>query len=451
MPLAVAALVAMLLVPQIATLAFLFLLYINAPVVLVNLHGLPFIVGAAFIGLLGIPLASLIIRRESLIIPPTVTLIILYILVMAMSSLVARHFVPAWATLLIHIQEGLVPALLLVNFIRTPAMLRAAIWALLLAGLLMGALSIHQELTGSYDSSYGGFARIEGRGISTGVDEFGAIERRPRLAGPIGEKNRYAQVMLVLIPLAVGMLLNERGRVLKLLAAAAGFFTFSAVLLTFSRGAAVALLALVVAALALRVIRLRSAVPLVALALVAVLVVAPDFFARTATLTETTAALTEGRDTTDLSVLGRLTLDLAAVRMFVEHPILGVGIANFLELSVDYANPLGMRHFSSPVPAHNHYLQIAAETGLLGIATFLGLLGYLLSQLWRCRLDALAFRRFEHARTAAALLFALLAYLVSAVFLHSSYERYFWVLIALCAATIFVVRNDLPERNAAPP
>ena len=450
MPLAVAALVAMLLVPQIATLAFLFLLYINAPVVLVNLHGLPFIVGAAFIGLLGIPLTSLIIRREPLTIPPIVTLIILYIFVMAMSSLVARHFVPAWATVLVHVQEGLVPVLLLVNFIRTPGMLRAAIWALLLAGLLMGALSILQELTGSYDNSYGGFARIVGRGLSPDGDDFGAMVR-PRLAGPIGEQNRYAQVMLVLIPLAIGTLLNERGRTLKLVAAAAGFFAFSAVLLTFSRGAAVTLLTLGVAALAIRLIRLRSALPLVALTLVAVLVVAPGFFARTASLTETTAALTEGRDTTDLSILGRLTLNLAAVRMFVEHPILGVGVANYVELSVDYANPLGMRHFSSPFRAHNLYLEVAAETGLLGLATFLALLAYLLSQLWRCRLAALASRRPEHARTAAAMLFALLAYLVSAAFLHLSYERYFWVLIALCAATIFVLRSDLAERNTAPP
>ncbi len=440
------AVLAMLMVPPIATLAFLFLLYINAPAVLVNFHGLPFFVGAAFIGLLGIPTISLIMRRDSIIFPPIVVLVTIYICILAVSSLVAPHFAPAWATLLVHVQEGFVPVLLLMNFIRTPAMLRAAIWALLLAGLFMGGLSVHQELTGSYGDSYGGFAQIVGRGFSPEGGELGERVLRPRLAGPIHEQNRYAQVMLVLVPLAIGTMLVEKRRALRLLAAAAGFLSLAAVLLSFSRGAAIVLVGLLVAAMALRHVRLRTAIPLVAFALIAVLLVAPDFGARIASLPEVTEALTEGRATTDLSILGRITLNLAAFQMFVEHPVLGVGLANFDLLSVDYANPLGLRHISLPYRAHNLYLEVAAETGVLGLASFLGLLGYVLWQLWRCRREAMRISHTEHARMATALLYGLFAYLGTALFLHMAYERYFWILIALCGSAAYVIRTDLANR-----
>ena len=442
----IAAAVAMLMVPQIATLAFLFLLYINAPAVLVNFHGLPFVVGAAIIGLLGIPLVAMILRRERFVFPPILMLVILYIVVLALSSLVARHFDPAWATLLVHVQEGLIPVVLLVNFIRTPAMLRAAIWALLLAGLFMGGLSVHQEVTSSYDDSYGGFAQIVGRGFSPEGGELGERVLRPRLAGPIHEQNRYAQVMLVLVPLAIGIAISERRWALKLLASAAGFLSFSAVVLTFSRGAAIGLMGLVGAALALRLIRVRTAVPLIFLGLTALLLVAPDFTARIASLPETTEALTEGRDATDPSILGRFTLNVAALHMFAEHPLLGVGAANFDLLSVDYANPLGLRHISLPYRAHNLYFEIAAETGILGLTTFAALMGYILSQLWRCRREAIRSAQNDHAHVATGLLFGLLAYLITAVFLHMAYERYFWILVAVSGAAIYVIRTDLANR-----
>lgn len=440
---ALGAALAMVMVPPIATLAFLFLVYINAPVVLVNFHGLPYIVGGAFIGLLAIPTISMIMRREPFTFPPIMVLVTIYICVLVASSLVASHFDPAWAAMLVHVQEGFVPVLLLVNFVRTPAMLRAAIWALLLAGLFMGGLSVHQELTGSYEDPYGGFAQIVGRGFSPEGGELGERILRPRLAGPIHEQNRYAQVMIVLVPLAMAIMLVEKRRALRLVAAAAGVLSLAAVVLSFSRGAAIVLFGLLVAALALRHIRLRMAAPLIALGLIAVLSVAPDFTSRIASLPQATEALTEGRETTDLSILGRITLNLAAYQMFVEHPVLGVGLANFDLLSVDYANPLGLRHISLPYRAHNLYLEVAAETGVVGLASFLGLLGYVLWQLWRCRREAMKLDHHEHARIATALLYGLFAYLGTALFLHMAYERYFWILIAVCAAAAYVIRTDL--------
>src|ERR671912_538313 len=59
-----AAAVVMLLQPQVATLLTIFLLYINAPAVLTQQHGLPELVAGAFILLLGVPILNTVIARQ---------------------------------------------------------------------------------------------------------------------------------------------------------------------------------------------------------------------------------------------------------------------------------------------------------------------------------------------------------------------------------------------------
>jgi len=82
-------------------------------------------------------------------------------------------------------------------------------------------------------------------------------------------------------------------------------------------------------------------------------------------------------------VLGRFYFYVAATRMIAEHPFLGVGYNNFGVEFWDYAAALqeepANRFYSyiledlggvRPDHVHNEYLQIAAETGGLGLATF---------------------------------------------------------------------------------
>src|SRR5204862_307136 len=80
----------------------------------------------------------------------------------------------------------------------------------------MGSFSLYQEATRSYDKTFGGLAQIETEEIGTGQTDFGGkAVLRPRLAGPIGETNRYAQIMLVLLPLAALCALTERSLALR--------------------------------------------------------------------------------------------------------------------------------------------------------------------------------------------------------------------------------------------
>jgi hypothetical protein len=48
----------------------------------------------------------------------------------------------------------------------------------------------------------------------------------------------------------------------------------------------------------------------------------------------------------------------------------------------------------------------------------------------------------DRALLASSFFFALFAYLACAAFLHLSYQRYFWVLLALASAVIWALRQE---------
>ena len=140
----------------------------------------------------------------------------------------------------------------------------------------------------------------------------------------------------------------------------------------------------------------------------------------------------------------RLTEMLAAWTVFVDHPILGVGPGQYAPVySEDYMNnpDIAFKMIDRPRRAHNLYFELAAETGIFGIAFFLGLVGLIEVRLWR------AWRRWKGVREdlsslAAGFFLAVLGYLISALFLHLSYQRYYWLLLGLAAAALHVLAAE---------
>ena len=102
-----------------------------------------------------------------------------------------------------YLAEGVVLYFLILNTVRNQAMLRKAVWTLVMAGILMGSLSILQTFVGSR-KNLGGFAQTKNSKIGTGSTGWnGKGELRDtRASGTVGEENYYAQIMLMLLPLA---------------------------------------------------------------------------------------------------------------------------------------------------------------------------------------------------------------------------------------------------------
>jgi O-antigen ligase len=446
--------VAVALNPRGATVAFAFGFYLNLPVIMMNQAGLPGVVAGMFVLLLGVPvIRHLIVERAPVVLTPAIGLMIGFLVSLVLSAIITdTPSAQASDAIITFLTEGLLLVLLVTNAVRTVDALRAFIWALLAAGAVMGLISIWQEFTGSYSNTLFGLAQVNEEGFGVGEGAFGT-EVRPRLAGPIGEQNRFAQVLLVLIPLAIMRVRAEERPSLKLLAAGMGALITAGLLLSFSRSAFVALVILVAVMALAGFVAVRHVLALGAVMVALVLVVAPDYVLRIESLaggTQTRVSESGEIEGPDGALQGRATENLAALNAFKDHPIFGVGPEQFFRVySTQYGNELGLRFLEENRRAHNLYLEMGADLGVVGLLAFLAVVTvtmahlWILSRFWRDR-------RPDLAILAMGCLMSLAAYMLSGAFLQLAFQRYFWILIALANATIWVLRHERTDDGPAP-
>lgn len=435
---------------EIATLVVVFLLYSNAPAVAVQFHGVPFIIGAMVVLPLFIPLTYyVILRREPLVGSPALGFILLFLIVGVVSAILSGNPRISQAKVIEECQ-GVVLFLLVSNAVRTATTLRRVIWTLLLVGSLLGAISLHQQVTESFDKDYGGFGQARNEGFDVETDE--GVVSQPRLSGPMGEKNRYAQIMIMLVPLGFIQYLGGRtfrSRTLALLATALTSLGFA---LAFSRGAAAGF------ALALGVSALMGYVKprhlgLAALAAVLTLSVFPQYRDRLLSLTTLVSAMSETQDAherPDSAIRGRFTEMLAAARVFADHPLTGVGPGMFKFYAEEYGNEGGLKMLEGPRQAHNLYLGIAADMGAPGLVCFLGMVFVTIRSLGQAR------KRFMKADPlmadmAAGFLLTIVTFLATGMSSNFSFTRYFWLMLGLAtAAASMPARAPVTNRVYAP-
>jgi O-antigen ligase len=133
---------------------------------------------------------------------------------------------------------------------------------------------------------------------------------------------------------------------------------------------------------------------------------------------------------------GREDLWRVAMRMTADHPVAGVGIANFRVRSGEYVREPGALQFvdlivDRPHEVHNTYLQLLSETGVVGLGLFLAVVAAAMGAAWRAALRFQAAGAFALARLSRAVLVAQVGFLVAAVFLSAASRPTLWVLFAL--------------------
>jgi len=185
--------------------------------------------------------------------------------------------------------------------------------------------------------------------------------------------NAFAGYLIVALPVIVALTLAARTGSLRLVMAAAAVLAAIALALSGSRGGQLAfvpsfLIFLLLAGHALRRGRLAwgLAAALVGVVLLATLAITP--------LRVRVAGLMGGQDA---SMLFRYYVWQAAVRQFAAHPALGTGAGTFQLVYPQYSE-VGFTRM-----AHQNYLQIAAETGTVGLLAFLWMGGAFLFTLRR--------------------------------------------------------------------
>ena len=241
-------------------------------------------------------------------------------------------------------------------------------------------------------------------------------------------------MLVIATPLAFGRVLCERVLALRLLAGASVLHCTGAIALTFSRGGFLGLAVVLVLCL----FRWRPAVAALALAGATVaLVVGPaagSYESRLGTLSQALPWHSASKST-DPSIQGRAAFFHAGVQIWRDHPLGGVGYANFPLSYREYNRRVGTDPTLGSTP-HDTPLEILSETGVVGLALWLVLVVAAFTTLGRARAWA---GRADVRSTVDFLAIALVGYLVTGLFIGGAYPMLAWLLLAAC----FSVRGAL--------
>jgi O-antigen ligase len=257
-----------------------------------------------------------------------------------------------------------------------------------------------------------------------------------RLAGSVGDPNILAAMLVPALVFAVFALgWTEEPAKRWLLGGGIVLFTI-ALYLTQSRGGLVALAAAFAAAALFGGPVRRYVVPTATVVVCVGLV----YYAAFASSYAVERLTNPGRGT------GRADLWSVATEVIADHPLVGVGAGNFPVVAPQYAAesvnlPAVHQVVDTPKVAHNTYLGVFADLGVVG------LVGFLLVVLGALTLTVRATRTFARAGDrelelqSRAVLVALVGILTAFVFLSGQYEKQLWLLIGLGIALHALARR----------
>ena len=309
--------------------------------------------------------------------------------------------------------------MILVDLIDSNDKLESIMRVLMLAGALAAVVGIILWiLPNTLTNSILGRLAIIGY---PGGDVIHNIEDNPELAeraiGTAVDPNSFGGVLVVLASLTTGQLVASKPILgSRWLTSIILILMVSCLALTFSRGA---MLAYVVAAAFIAVMTDRRLIVamIVVIAVIAILPFSQEYVER----------FLSGVQGSDLATQMRFGEYKDAFILLSRYPLLGVGFSGAPDIDIY----LGVA---------NLYLTIASNMGLLGLASFLGLVGYLLyyASTARTAMDKGTTLR----ATWLGLMGAIIAVLVSGIFDHYFFNLEFfhastilWILIGLLIAT----------------
>ncbi|UUU22198.1 O-antigen ligase family protein [Streptomyces sp. DSM 40750] len=255
----------------------------------------------------------------------------------------------------------LVPAAVLL-LIRGRGDFRLLAWSFVGLAGWQGAVGVHQYVT------------------RTGASFQG---ERIRAVGTFGPQDVMGMATVVGIGLvcALALALGRTSVRQRAVALACALALLLPLALSFSRGAWIA--TAVTCAVQLALAGLRRALKVAAVAAAASVVLVGGLGIGTALLEERIDSITQVTDAPDQSVVDRYAMWAAAVDIWREHPLTGVGLKGFPEYRDAYASPTlssgsdtegaGVAYRKQPLLSpHSMYLLVLSEQGLLGLTAFAG-------------------------------------------------------------------------------
>jgi hypothetical protein len=328
-----------------------------------------------------------------------IKLVLLLVAAALISMPLAQSPADAWAEFNSAFIKAVLMFIVIVNVVRTERRLWLMMWLALAVGCFLSARAIMDFHAG--------------RLLIVGTRVAGAIS-----GGMFGNPNDMALHLVTMLPVAIALFFTRRNPLSKLAYAACAALLVGGVVVSFSRGGFLGLLA-AGAVLAWKLgQRHKLAIAVcVMFAAVGVLALAPgDYASRLGTIANTSADKTG-------SASARRDLLLRSILVTARHPLLGVGIGNFRFVSIHDA------------PSHNAYTQVASEMGLYAMAIYIWFIVVPLRALRRVERETYDARRgSRYYYLAVGLQAAIVGYMVSSFFGSVAYQFYIYYLVGYAVA-----------------
>lgn len=248
-----------------------------------------------------------------------------------------------------------------------------------------------------------------------------------RATGTIGDANEFAAVLVAGLALALALAVGPlTSFYVRALAIATSAMCVMAIFLTLSRGGLVALAVAMLASVAMAG-RWRPALA----ALAAVVVVGGLVY-----FTTFASVPAQQRITAISGGTGRIDLWTVGWRMVQAKPVAGIGTGNFQVASIHYLLRPGATQradfiVDTPKVAHNTYLQILAELGIVGFGLFAGVVVFSLTCIVRAARTFARIGDVQMEIIARGLFVGLVGLMTADFFISEMYSKLLWLLLAV--------------------
>ena len=278
--------------------------------------------------------------------------------------------------------------------------IKPILWIMVIAGSLAALIGLYQTFFGAAADSQGQTNFL----LSTRTETL------------THDPNYLALITVPLIPLAVGLLKIDKSLLRKIFLTGLIAILAGTTILTLSRMGMLCLFFLLIMIL-YKERRHKKLVISAILAFILMIFLIPE------NVIEGVRIFQDFRG--DDSVQQRLRILNGGFNMFLDHPIFGVGIGNFLTQSLHYTNTL------LPRLAHNTFLEIMAEMGIFGLVIFVAIIFYTLKDMSQLQKFYQAQQDEQFLEFIRSIRISFLVFLVGSLFLTAGPITTFWMLVAL--------------------
>lgn len=335
--------------------------------------------------------------------PREVNLLLLFLLTAILSVVMASNRLEAWETFNSVFIKAVLMFFVLVNVARTERRLKQLLLIAIVAGCALSVSALKNYLAGNFS--------VEGYRV------------KGNLGGWMDNPNDMAIHFVTMIPIAIALLFAARNPLKKLCYGASVALMAAATVVTFSRGAFLAL-ALATTTLCYKLGRRNKmvVVAVVFVALISFLVLVP------ANYSDRLISIVDHSRDPNGSAGMRQQILIRSIQVAIRHPVFGVGMGNF------------HTHSIRELVSHNSYTEVASEMGLAALVFYMLFMVTPFRRLGQIERETFGNpHETQFYYLAIGLQAALVAYLVNSFFASVAYIWFIYYLVgfALCLRRLY--------------